>query len=343
MHIRSAWVATLALAVAMPVSGQESFTVSGSRVAVYNLAGHVQVVAGTGNDVTVRMTRGGDDGAQLRVETDDIRGRNTLRVIYPSDQVVYSAPGRGNWSTTVRVRDDGTFGDGGDRVRVRGSGRGLDAHADLVIAVPPGHDVAVYVAAGEAEAEGIRSDLLLDLGSGRASARGITGALRVDTGSGSVEVADIQGELSVDTGSGSVTLDRVSGPRVSVDTGSGGVEGGSISTDRLVVDTGSGGIRLRDVTAPDVELDTGSGSVTTDLHGSVERLIVDTGSGSVTVSLPDDINAEVDLDSGSGGIDLDFAVEVTTMRRDKIEGRIGNGRGLIKIDTGSGSIRLRRN
>ena len=86
----------------------------------------------------MRIARHGDDADRLSIETGEIRGRETVRIVYPADQVVYPEMGRSS-STTQRVRDDGTFSDSGrgrgQQVRVRGSGRGLEAWADLVIEV----------------------------------------------------------------------------------------------------------------------------------------------------------------------------------------------------------------
>jgi hypothetical protein len=121
--------------LAAPVAAQEVHQLAGADVAVYTLAGRVQVVRGTAADVVVRITRGGAGASQLRIETGPIAGRSTLRVVFPDDEIVYPAMGRRS-STTMSVRADGTFGDGngrsGDRVRVRGSGSGLEAWADLV-------------------------------------------------------------------------------------------------------------------------------------------------------------------------------------------------------------------
>jgi hypothetical protein len=343
---------TLALTLAAatsaprPAAAQESFRLSGERVALYNLAGHVEVVRGTGADVVVHVTARGADADELSVEVGALGGRNVLRVIYPGDAVIYrDSDLRGRFSSQVRVRDDGTFGGGrgGRRVEVRSSGSGLEAHADLRVEVPAGRDVALYLAAGRADARGVQADLLMDLGSGRVTAQEITGRLSIDTGSGGVEVSDVEGDTEVDTGSGSVSLERVRGSRIGVDTGSGTVTGVGLEAERLLVDTGSGGIRLTDVSAVDVEVDTGSGSVTVAFTGGVERLLVDTGSGSVTVGLPEGVDADVELDTGSGRIDVDVPFEVRVMRRDHVEGRLGQGRGLIHVDTGSGSITLRGN
>lgn len=331
----------LAALVAMPSAAQETFRLDGDRIAVYNLAGRVDVVPGSGNQVVVTVTRGGPDRERLSVEVDPIRGRNTLRVLYPENRIVYEGEGRGRFNTSLQVRSDGTFG-GGERVTVRSSGSGMEAWADLRVEVPAGRDVVIEVGVGRAVARGLRSDLSLDLSAGGVDVSDHTGALLIDTGSGSVTVADVRGEVEVDTGSGSITLDRVSGPLVLVDTGSGAVRGSDLRADRLRVDTGSGSIDLTGVASPDVELDTGSGGIEVALIESVERLIADTGSGSVELILPDGIDADIELDTGSGRIEVDFPIEVRVMRRDHVEGRIGNGRGLIEVDTGSGSIRLRR-
>ena len=104
----------------------------------------------------------------------------------------------------------------------------------------------------------------------------------------------------------------------------------------------AGSVELEEVVSRDVVVDTGSGSVDIELLTDVDVLEVDTGSGSVTIRAPADLGARVEIDTGSGGIDLDFPLEVRSVRRDHVEGQIGDGRGQIEIDTGSGSVRLLR-
>jgi hypothetical protein len=331
--------------VAAPVAGQEVERIDGGDVAIYNLAGRVEVVRGSGSEVVVRIERGGPDASELLVEVGDIGGRSTLRIIYPADDIVYPEMGRGS-NTTQSVRGDGTFGDGGrgrgERVRIRGGGSGLEAWADLVVEVPAGTRLATYLAVGEIEARGVDGDLHLDTGSGAVTAHDSRGSLSIDTGSGSVTVRGVDGDLSVDTGSGRVDVQDVVGRAVDLDTGSGGITALGVEADLLNVDTGSGSIELREVSSRDVVVDTGSGSVEVELLTDIDRLEVDTGSGSVTVTAPADLGATVEIDTGSGGIDLDFPLEVRSVRRDHVEGRIGDGRGQIEIDTGSGSVRLLR-
>ena len=330
------------LLLARPVLGQERVVLSGDRVAVYNLAGEVEVVPGTGSDVVVEVTRGGGDGDRLEIEVGEVRGREALRVIYPSDRVVYSGMGRGS-NTNIRVQDNGTFfnGRGGERVRISGRGSGLEAHANLRITMPAGADVAVYLAAGEGTGNDLEGNLLMHTGSGSVDVSRITGNVELDTGSGSIRVSDVEGDVSADTGSGSIDINGVRGRTLNADTGSGHVEGMDVSVVELSVDTGSGHIRFDRLTATDILCDTGSGSVTLELLSDVESLDVDTGSGSVRLTVPETFGAEVEFDTGSGGIDVDLPARIAEAKRDYFRGTIGDGDGRVVVDTGSGGISIR--
>jgi hypothetical protein len=325
-------------------SGQEEHRVQGNDVAVYNLAGAVEIVSGSGSEVVVQVMRGGGDASQLEVGVQEIGGRQSLVIRYPGDRVIYPELGRGS-RTQIRVRSDGTFyGDRGSsntqEVTISGSGSGLEAWADLRISVPRGRDFALYLATGETDLQGVAGTILIDTGSGAVRARNSSGELSIDTGSGGVTVQGMEGDLEVDTGSGGVELSDVRGDEVRIDTGSGSVTGSRVLAASLEVDTGSGSIELRGVSAPDVTLDTGSGSVEVELLEDVDRLEIDTGSGSVTIRVPGSVGAEIEMETGSGGIDLDLPLEVREVKRDYVRGILGDGVGTIRVDTGSGVIRI---
>ena len=337
--------ALLVTAPAAAGQGSREFRLSGREVAVYNLAGEARIVRGQGSDVVVRVTILGADADQLDIEVGPVDGAQTLRVIYPDDRIIYPELGRGSRST-VQVSRDGTFyggrGRGGDRVEVRGSGRGLEAHADLEIEVPAGKEFALYLAVGAADLRGVEGDFLIDMGSGHVTAQDIKGSLNIDTGSGHVSVLGVDGDVLVDTGSGRVEVEDVRGGEINIDTGSGSVTGTNLTAAMVRVDTGSGPVELERVSSENVYIDTGSGSVRVELMEDIENLVVDTGSGSVTVWIPEGAGAELEVETGSGGIDLDFPVQIRRASRDHVLGTIGDGRGRIRIDTGSGSVRLAR-
>ncbi|MCC6245468.1 MAG: DUF4097 family beta strand repeat protein [Gemmatimonadaceae bacterium] len=348
----SALVATVpfAAALAQSAGSTERERVTGSTVAIYNLAGNVRVESGSGSDVTVDVTRGGRDARDLRVVTADIRGRNTLVVQYPDDDIVYSNAARGRRSGTyrndMRINGDGTWGGesrNGRKMRIKSSGDGSEAWADLVIRVPAGKTVAVYLAVGELTSANVDGDIRLDVNSATVSARGHRGTLNIDAGSGGVTVSDARvRNLSIDVGSGGVSLDDVQSEKCVIDTGSGSVRGRMARCGTLSIDVGSGGVTLDQVRSDNTLIDSGSGSVRLDLETAPSSLTIDTGSGSVALTLPATLSADVNVETGSGGITSDFPVRTSRVDRNSLRGTIGAGASKIRVETGSGSITLRK-
>ena len=386
---RAAPTAAALAALSLPLAAQQRdqpargtvndrYTLRGDRIAVYNLVGTMRVEgASRGGDVEAEVRVGGPDGKELRVETGDIRGRQTLRVIYPDDDIRVDRDADFSGSTTLYVRADGTFGDGGGRdsdddqdwnsdrnsrsrrrgsddapsggrgrrVRIGTRGSGIEAYADVTLRVPEGRTVAVYLGVGEATVSNVNGDLLVDVAAAGITTERTRGHLRLDTGSGSVSVTDAQGDVDLDSGSGGVRVRNVKGKTLRIDTGSGSVTADGVDVENLDVDVGSGGVRLTNVTAPDLHVDSGSGSVDVELaSGATARdYLFDTGSGGVTLRVPSTFAGDLDISTGSGGITTELPIAVTRRDRTSLRGRIGEGGGRIKIDTGSGGVRLLKN
>jgi DUF4097 and DUF4098 domain-containing protein YvlB len=162
----------------------------------------------------------------------------------------------------------------------------------------------------------------------------------VDVGAGDVRIAQAQGEVSLDTGSGSVDVTGFQGSSLTIDTGSGDVTGSDVESEELSVDTGSGEVRLTGVTSPRLSLETGSGGISAELRRDVSSLQVETGSGDIAIRAPATLGAEVEIETSSGDIETDFPLLVTRQSRDHMVGTIGDGKGTIAIETGSGGIKL---
>lgn len=346
-------VSCLMLAVPSLLSAQqpERYTLDQGPAAIYNLVGTVRVEPGEGA-VIVQVTRGGGDAGKLRIGQGEIDGRSTLRVIYPADLIFAGGPRHGT-TTQLRVREDGIFGDelhggrrhrddweAGRRVTISDAGGGLDARADLVVRVPKDGRVAVYLAVGLVTVSNVDGELAVDAHNAPVTTSGTRGALSVSVGSGDVRVSQAQGDVSLDTGSGAVEVTGFKGTALSVDTGSGDVTCSDLEGDEVAVDTGSGDVRLTGVTAPKLALETGSGTVTADLRRDIASLSVETGSGDISIRAPASLGAEVEIETSSGDIESDFPLQVTRRSRDHMVGTIGDGKGSIAIETGSGGIKL---
>jgi hypothetical protein len=332
---------------------QEEKTFSTDRLVLVDLLGQVRVVGHEGDDFRVEVAvRGRDaDPERVRIETEESGGESRLLVRFPVDEerdYVYPELGRGS-RTEFRFDPDDEGGswlsklfDHSSRIRVRGSGDGLEVWADVTVHVPEGAEVEVYLGCGAVDARDAVADLRLDTHAGSVAARRIQGDVLVDTGSGSVEAEEIRGRLTVDTGSGSVEIQDVEGDAVEVDTGSGSVRCAAIRCRELVVDTGSGGVRAHELSADEVSIDTGSGGIELELTtmgtGDFE---LDTGSGGIELTLPREASADLEAETGSGRIRVDLeGARIDRMERDYVRLRLGDGAARIHLDTGSGGIRI---
>ena len=313
------WFLPFVLPAAFHAQQPERYSFDGDPVAVYNLVGTLRVEPGTG-EVSVQVARAGADAGRLKVVQGELDGRQTLRVVYPDDRIRFGA---GGGSTQLRVREDGTFGDlddehvrgrhGGHEGHDRDEGRrvtiaaagGLDARADLVVQVPRGRRVELFLAVGSVSVTNVDGEVYVDAHSAPVTATGTKGVLSVDVGSGTVRVTQADGDLSVDTGSGAVEVSRFQGRSLSIDTGSGGI--------------------------------------TADLQRDIASLRAETGSGDIAIHAPASLGAQVAIETSSGEIETDFPMQVTRHGRDHMVGTIGDGKGTIAIETGSGQIRLLKN
>jgi len=135
----------------------------------------------------------------------------------------------------------------------------------------------------------------------------------------------VQGtSLRLETGSGSVTITDGKAGTFHVETGSGDIEA-----------TGSSG--------DDLSFETGSGSVDVSLVTTFRSLSIESGSGDVTLRVPSTVGAEVDLDTGSGEIDLGgLTLQVRRIEHDHVTGTLGDGKGRLSVETGSGNVRLQK-
>ncbi|MFL5605445.1 MAG: DUF4097 family beta strand repeat-containing protein [Gemmatimonadaceae bacterium] len=344
--VRTAVVAAAILPAIANGQQPERFTLEGRTAAVYNLVGRMKVERGSGDRIVVEVTRVGADAGRLTIATGDVRGRSTLRVRYPDDVILYRDDNY-HGRSTFSISDDGTFGDhdrgwGGDRrrVEVRGSGSGLDAHADVRVLVPNGLTLFVRTGVGETTVDNVDGTLDVSSATGRVSVSHVRGTLSIDNGSGGTELTDVTGDVTLDSGSGGSTLDGLRGGTLHMDVGSGSLRGRAIEMREIVADVGSGGVRLAGVKTQTLHLETGSGGSDVELLTPVDDVQIEAGSGGVTLRLPASLGATVDIETGSGGIDTDFEVKVSRMERRALRGTVGDGRGRIKIESGSGNVRL---
>lgn len=339
--LAAALVAAAALAAPLAAQQAQRVALSGNDFEIYNLIGTIRVES-TAGAAAAEVTLQGADAGRLSVHNE--AGR--LSIVFPGSAFVYPALS-GSGETQMRVEADGTFGDDDDdrgrKVWIRGKGGdGLTAWADVRLLLPRGARAEVNMGVGKVTLANVNGRISVETASGDVEGTGTSGDLSVDTGSGDVTLTGHTGDLSVDTGSGNIVLARVSGGTVNLDTGSGDVRVDGVSSPSLGIDTGSGEVVVGAAAVDTLSVDTGSGDVSIALTRAFTSLDVDTGSGDVSVTAPKGIGAQVDLETSGGDITTEFPIQLTRKSSDGLQGTIGDGKGTLTVETGSGDITLRQ-
>lgn len=315
-----------------------------------NLAGRLLLERADGKALELRATVRADaygdlearEVAQLLELSIEREGeRIVVKALYPLDRYEryrYGDAEGGLFSGSTQTR----VGDRKVRISMGRKGDGLPLWVDFQLRVPAGVDCDLRHLVGSVKTQALIGDLnvdcasaeiaiarhegdvLVDSGSGDIRVESQRGSLRLDTGSGDIKVEDLEGDFAGDTGSGDILLKRARGEQLQADTGSGDVLLSDTSYPQLAIDTGSGDVRV--------------GSVL----GTLRRWKVDTGSGDVVFLLPGAGSSfRLEVDTSSGEVQCAFPSRDLRLERGRIRGlTVGEGAGLIIVDTGSGDISL---
>jgi len=161
--------------------------------------------------------------------------------------------------------------------------------------------------------------LIAETGSGNLTDDGVGANAKLNTGSGSIRATGLQGGFTLETGSGSIYAEQSGTGDVKAETGSGSIELRNLHGG-LHAHTGSGSIKAGGTPSESWRLETGSGSVE-----------IWTGTAAFTL----------DAETGSGSVRCDREiVSQGTMEHHHMTGKIAGGGPTVRIETGSGSIRI---
>ena len=156
-------------------------------------------------------------------------------------------------------------------------------------------------------------------GSGDVTDDGVGENAKLSTGSGSIHATGLHGSFSVNTGSGDIYAEQTGEGDVKAQTGSGSVELKNLRGG-LRAGTGSGEIKV-------------NGAPTSDWH-------LETGSGTVEL-WPGSTGFTLDASTGSGSVHSDHEMTVQgAVDRHHITGKVNGGGPTVRIQTGSGDVRI---
>lgn len=233
-------------------------------------------------------------------------GAGTIHITQgPAGQIHVSARVRSSWGDDSSVRDVAAhppIEQTGNIVRIGAHRMRMEHIAiDYEIQAPADAYLAVSNGSGDVTIDGVGANAKLETGSGLIHATGLHGGFSVETGSGNIYAEQIgNGDVKAETGSGSVELHNIDGA--------------------LHAQTGSGSIKAEGKPAGPWKLGTGSGNVE-----------IWTGGAAFTL----------DAECGSGSIRSDVQIAMQgSINKHHLTGKVNSGGPLVKIETGSGGIRI---
>ncbi len=233
------------------------------------------------------------------------------------------------------------FSQEGDLIHIGASGwERAEFSADYVVTVPPDTEMRGVSGSGNLEVDGIAGPADFTVGSGNVRATGIPGDMHALVGSGNVTFTDTKGRIEATAGSGEVVVRRATGD-VRARTGSGEINienpGGNVEAS-----AGSGNIEVRDATA-DLRIHGSSGDIDIDGNpGPANFWDIHASSGDVSLHVPSTASFRFYAHSSSGDIHVSgpSVSESSESGRHDYEGRIGDGKARVEIETSSGTISL---
>lgn len=197
--------------------------------------------------------------------------------------------------------------------------------------------VSIVTTAGDVELSQIAGPSRVQCTSGDVTLRDLGQAAIVRVTAGDVDASGVVGGLTVRATSGDVVANNIRGA-TRIETSTGDVDTHTLAGP-VLISTSAGEIVLQDAAADSLVLETASGDIEAGLVSGPHYVQIRSSSGTVSLDLPVGTGGLLDLQTGSGSIQVKSAVQVETMNRNRLTGRLG-GAGTVAVRTSSGDITL---
>lgn len=205
------------------------------------------------------------------------------------------------------------------------------------VQVPPDTRVIAVSESGATSLQGVAGAVTVRTQSASIDLKELGGTTEVKTGSGAVVADRLAGQLTVTTSSSSVTATRLQSD-VRVRTSSGSVDAALTGNGNVDVETGSSAIRVRGLKGG-LSVVSQSGRVWVEgVPGS--GWTASTGSSSIDLDVPSSARLDLEASSRSGAVTVKGLTVDGSITKRKVSGKIAGGGPLVRLSSGSGSIRV---
>lgn len=193
---------------------------------------------------------------------------------------------------------------------------------------------------GRIQVENIRGTARLRTSNGEIEAVGV-GAIEASTSNGKIVIRDAAGRVEAATSNGRISVEDARGD-CDLRTSNGTIEARRVQGS-VMAQTSNGSIRVEILRpgAEPVRLETANGAIEATFHAvPVAGAGLVTRNASITLRLPRQAQARIDARLTHGGFSVDLPLKESLRTKDRLEGTLGDGGPLIRLETTNGSIRL---
>lgn len=255
-----------------------------------------------GSTVSIKNANGSIDVRESPNERVEVRAVKTLGNRRGALRDVTFDVREGNGETTICTVYDGASLCDERRRSIRN----IDVRVAFTVLIPRSMRLSLATGNGAIAIDQAGAEVTASTGNGRVSVGETTGRVDVSTGNGDVQVESARGPVRVTTGNGRVFVATSSGP-VNATTGNGDIT-----------------VRMRTLSAE-------------------APMTMSSGSGSIRVTLPPEFNGQIDASTGNGSLRSEFDISIVGRIDPRhIRGTIGRGGPLLRLQTGNGSVELRK-
>ena len=230
---------------------------------------------------------------------------------------------------------------------IRGSTKLNTSYGSVTCKDVAGDNVIVKSGSGSITAESVRGSAQFETSYGSIICKGISGGdIKLKTGSGKITLSEASfADCDVHTAYGSIVSDRLSGNSVKMDSGSGGITLTEFTANTTNVSTSYGKIACRQIATANLVAKTGSGDVDIICSASAPVELaanVISSYGSISFAAPPGFAGQIDAATDYGLVKNELAVTTTTqISKKKVTGRVGEGKGNLRLRTASGTINVK--
>ncbi len=210
-----------------------------------------------------------------------------------------------------------------------------------------GDNIRLKSSSGSITAEDIQGPAHLETAYGSVTCTDFSGGdVTLKTSSGKITLSRASfGDCDAHTSYGSITTDDVTGNLIKLHSSSGSIDVVRASVKTADISTSYGRINCQQITANDIAAKSGSGNI--DISCSEKSPAEITASavtayGSIEFITPPNFAGQVELSTSYGLVRTDLPIMITgEVSKKKLAGTVGEGKGKLRLETRSGSIRLK--